>query len=179
MLQGTRASVPPVALEYAPWVVANLTLSRRPREHGAPPAWDNVLYGSPSLGYVSATHQSVGMPREATVWTWYHALVDTPALAARRALETTPWTTWRDRILADLARAHPDVAACTTRLDVWRWGHAMARPVPGVLRRRAALEAWQPAPRVFVAHADVSGFSIFEEAQWQGVRAADAVARTL
>jgi glycine/D-amino acid oxidase-like deaminating enzyme len=180
VLQGARASSAlPVTIDYAPWVVANLTLSRRPREHGAPPAWDNVLYGSTSLGYVSATHQSVGMPRDATVWTWYHALVDAPSLTARRALETTPWATWRDRILADLARAHPDVAACTTRLDVWRWGHAMARPVPGVLTRRAALEAWQPAPRVFVAHADVSGFSIFEEAQWQGVRAAEAVARTL
>jgi hypothetical protein len=48
-----------------------------------------------------------------------------------------------------------------------------------VLDRRAVAEAWRPADRVLVAHADVSGFSLFEEAQWQGVRAADAVARTL
>jgi glycine/D-amino acid oxidase-like deaminating enzyme len=169
----------PVTTEYAPWVVANLTLDRRPKERGAPPAWDNVLYGSASLGYVSATHQSVAQPRDATVWTWYHAVVDRPAKDARTWLEQRPWSAWRDEILADLARAHPDVAECVTRLDVWRWGHAMARPLPGLLARTATLADWRPAPGVFVAHADVSGFSIFEEAQWQGVRAAERAARTL
>lgn len=172
-------AVVPVAIEHAPWVVANLTLDRRPRERGAPPAWDNVLYDSASLGYVSATHQALAQPRDETVWTWYHAIVDRPALDARRLLEARPWTAWRDQVVADLARAHPDIAECVTRLDVWRWGHAMARPVPGVLARRAQLEAWRPAERVHVAHGDVSGFSLFEEAQWQGVRAAEAAARTL
>ena len=169
----------PVVTEYAPWVVANVTLARRPRERGAPPAWDNVLYDSPSLGYVSATHQSLEHPRDETVWTWYHALVDRPARDARRQLEADPWSAWRDFVLADLARAHPDIHACVTHIDIWRWGHAMARPVPGVLARRARLEMWRPADRVFLAHADVSGFSIFEEAQWQGVRAATQAARTL
>ncbi len=169
----------PVTTEYAPWVVANLTLDRRPRERGAPPAWDNVLYGSASLGYVSATHQSVAQPRDATVWTWYHAVVDRPARDARAWLEQRPWSGWRDEILADLARAHPDVAECVTRLDVWRWGHAMARPVPGLLARTASLDEWRPAPGVLVANADVSGFSIFEEAQWQGVRAAERAARLI
>jgi phytoene dehydrogenase-like protein len=172
-------AVPPIGTEYAPWVVANLTLHRRPRERGAPPAWDNVIYGSSSLGYVSATHQSLARPRDETVWTWYHAIVDRPAVEARRWLEARSWSDWRDAILADLRRAHPDIADCVARVDVWRWAHAMARPVPGVLRRRATAEAWRPAERIVVAHADVSGFSIFEEAQWQGVRAADAAARTL
>ena len=55
---------------YAPWMVANLTLRRahnapvaaapvpaHARGGGFPPAWDNVLIESPSLGYVVATHQ--------------------------------------------------------------------------------------------------------------------------
>ncbi len=50
----------PITLEYAPWVVANLTLDRVPQERGAELAWDNVIYGSRSLGYVNATHQSLG-----------------------------------------------------------------------------------------------------------------------
>jgi glycine/D-amino acid oxidase-like deaminating enzyme len=169
----------PVRTEYAPWVVANLTLDRRPRERGAAPAWDNVLYDSPSLGYVTATHQSLATPGDASVWTWYQALTDRPAMEARTLLERRPWAEWRDLVLADLARAHPDVASCVARVDVWRWGHAMARPVPGVLARREALATWRPAERLFVAHADVSGFSIFEEAQWQGVQAAVAAVRTL
>jgi phytoene dehydrogenase-like protein len=169
----------PVVTEYAPWVVANVTLDRRPRARGAPPAWDNVIYGSPSLGYVSATHQTLGPPRDETVWTWYHALVDVPAREARQRLEAPPWSAWRDLVLADLARAHPDIRECVTRIDLWRWGHAMARPVPGVLARRARLEAWRPAERLIPAHADVSGLSVFEEAQWQGVRAAQQAARAL
>ena len=43
--------------EYGAWMVANLTLKSRPKSKGFPFAWDNVLYDSPSLGYVVATHQ--------------------------------------------------------------------------------------------------------------------------
>jgi hypothetical protein len=56
-----------------------------------------------------------------------------------------------------------------------RFGHAMARPTVGAIlsaeRRRLATSR---GPLVF-ANADLSGFSIFEEAQYRGVRAADHV----
>ena len=55
----------------------------------------------------------------------------------------------------------------------------MARPTPAVRTRAKALQAWVPAPNVHIAHADMSGISLFEEAQWHGVHAAQAVARTL
>jgi phytoene dehydrogenase-like protein len=167
----------PVATDYAPWVVANITLDHWPSERGAPPSWDNVIYDSQSLGYVVATHQNLGQSDSRTVWTWYHAVVDRESAAARTWLRDTSWSWWRDHILADLARAHPDIADAVTRIDVRRWGHAMARPVPGALHRMAELRAWNPAPQMFVAHADMSGFSLFEEAQWWGVAAADAAAR--
>lgn len=170
---------PPVQLEYAPWVVANLTLDRRPEERGAALAWDNVIYDSSSLGYVSATHQRLSRQGPENVWTWYHAVSDRPAATARQWMASQPWSAWRDQILADLSRAHPDIADCVTRIDVRRWGHAMARPHPGLLVRNATLAAWRPAPGVFVAHADLSGISVFEEAQWHGVQAADAAVRRL
>jgi phytoene dehydrogenase-like protein len=169
----------PVSMEYAPWVVANITLDRRPQERGAPMSWDNVIYGSPSLGYVSATHQFVGRPGPQSVWTWYHAVVDRPAAEARTWLQQRPWSAWRDDIVGELSRAHPDIAECITRIDVRQWGHAMARPTPGVLTRNATLARWSPAPRVFMAHADLSGLSLFEEAQWHGVQAAERAARVL
>jgi phytoene dehydrogenase-like protein len=169
----------PVTLEYAPWVVANLVLDRLPAQNGSPLAWDNVLYDSPSLGYVNAAHQHLGAETLPTVWTWYHAVVDRPAREGRQWLQARPWAAWRDQIVADLARAHPDIGECVVRIDIMRWGHAMARPTPGLLARTEALARWQPAPGLLVAHADLSGFSLFEEAQWHGVRAAQAAASRL
>ena len=86
-----------------------------------------------------------------------------------------PWEGWRDRVLGDLRRAHPDLDECVTRLDVWRWGHAMVKPVPGMVfgedRRRAA----RPIGDLHFAHCDLSAMALFEEAHWQGVRAAEEV----
>lgn len=142
-------------------------------------AWDNVIYGSSALGYVNAQHQQLGTPQTTQLWTWYHALTDRPALAARQQLRDTPWSAWRDHIIADLQRAHPDIAQRLVRIDIRRWGHAMARPVPGALARVQALREWEPGPRLFMAHADLSNLSLFEEAQWHGVAAADRVVRAL
>lgn len=169
----------PVVTEYASWVVANLTLRRAPLERGASPAWDNVIYGSPSLGYVDAGHMSLGTRPSRRVWTWYHAVVDRPAVDGRRWLQQQPWSAWRDRIVADLSPAHPDIAGCIERIDVMRWGHAMARPVPGLLERTTRLQQWRPGPQIAVAHADLSSLSLFEEAQWHGVAAATTVLRAL
>jgi hypothetical protein len=168
---------PPVAWDYAPWLVANITLDRRPAaddERDAPPAWDNVIASSPALGYVDAAHQQLA-EREGpgTVWTWYHALADEPPRAARRRLAAMTWRDCAESALADLERAHPDVRACAARVDVRRYGHAMPRPVPGFLATHRPW--WHPPPeaRVFWANSDVSGLSLFEEAQDRGVRAAE------
>ena len=74
----------------------------------------------------------------------------------------------------DLSRAHPDIRACVSRIDIMRLGHAMPRPVPGFLSApgRAAMQAGHDG--VFYAHSDVSGLPLFEEAQYRGVTAADA-----
>ena len=58
-------------------------------------------------------------------------------------------------------------------MDVRRSAHAMPRPVPGFLAARATL--WDPPrdARVLYANSDVSGLSLFEEAQYRGVAAAE------
>lgn len=170
---------PPVGqFEYSPWLTANLVLDRQPRERSSEPAWDNVIYDSPTLGYVVATHQSLRSFEGPTVWTFYWALARGPAARNRQLLLGAEWSYWKEAILNDLARAHPDIRQCVARIDVMRFGHAMVRPRIGFLsseeRRRAA--EW-PGP-VFFAHSDLSGFSIIEEAQYRGVTAADrALAR--
>jgi glycine/D-amino acid oxidase-like deaminating enzyme len=167
----------PPGFAYSPWLTANLTLDRWPRERGVGPAWDNVIRDSPALGYVVATHQSLRTFEERTVWTYYWALADEPPPAARRRLLAAGWRGCAEAILADLERAHPDVRDCVSRVDVMRLGHAMVRPAPGFLATRTATPYEAPAgplrERLFFANSDLSGLSLFEEAQYRGVVAAD------
>lgn len=165
------------AFRYAPWLVANLHLVAPPPDPGpAAPAWDNVLYESPGLGYVVATHQALGPQPPATVWTYYRSFPGPDPAASRRWLLAAPWPTLRDAVLADLGRAHPDLPSHVRRLDVMRYGHAMVRPEVGFVcgPARAAAARTLRGP-VHLAHADLSGFSLFEEAFDWGTRAAARV----
>ncbi|MEO0322401.1 MAG: NAD(P)-binding protein [Myxococcota bacterium] len=166
------------AFRYGPWVVANLALRDRPRGRGAPPAWDNVIYGSPSLGYVSATHQR-GRDHGPTVWTWYYALAGADERAERERLEAATFEDWAQVILSDLTPAHPDLAAQVARVDVWRWGHAMVQPRVGFLEGGKRQHRAAPLGAIHFAHSDLSGVALFEEAFDQGVRAADEVLAAL
>jgi phytoene dehydrogenase-like protein len=170
-----------LAGDYAPWLVANLHLSDFPEERrGAPPAWDNVLHDSPGLGYVVATHQLIRRRLSATVLTYYRALHELAPAAGRQLLLDTSREAWAEGILAELEGVHPDIRRLTTRLDVFRNGHAMRRPVPGSLwgEERRRLADFR-SRHLTLAHADLSGFSLFEEAQYRGVVAADRVLASL
>jgi glycine/D-amino acid oxidase-like deaminating enzyme len=159
--------------EYSPWLTANITLERLPRSYDLEPAWDNVIMNSPTLGYVDATHQSLRTHLERRVWTFYWALAEGAPSQNRYLLLNKDWQYWREAILTDLERVHPDIRSCVSRIDIMRMGHAMVRPKVGAIfsterRRFARLEG-----RLLFANSDLSGFSIFEEAQYRGVRAAE------
>ncbi len=184
-------------LRYAPWLVANVHV-RAPladNARGAAPSWDNVIYGTRSLGYVDARHQSLDPTPSATVLSWYRPLA--PGIYAapgtygggtgRRQLQERPWPSWRDELLAELSVPHPDIASLATRIDITRYGHAMAIPAPGLLSqigllrpsdRRRQLSKLEQARvtsgRLSFAHADWSGYSIFEEAFTRGHAAGSA-----
>ncbi|RYF35231.1 MAG: hypothetical protein EOO26_01585 [Comamonadaceae bacterium] len=172
-------------LRYAPWLVANVHI-RAPladNAHGAAPSWDNVVFGTRGLGYVDARHQTFDPTPAATVLSWYRPLgpssYDTGD--GRRQLLERPWGGWRDELLAELSVPHPDLPALATRIDITRYGHAMAIPTPGLLSQvglqRASSQHGQQsgqaqarvtAGRLAFAHADWSGYSIFEEAFTRG-----------
>jgi hypothetical protein len=157
-------------------MVANLRVRDRPAARGFPLAWDNVLYDSPSLGYVVATHQT-GRDFGPTVLTYYLPLVDDDPAAARRRLLATRWDEWVERILADLTRAHPGLGDIVENVDVYLWGHAMVRPRPGFMWSEALAASARPLGRLRFAHTDLSGMALFEEAQHWGVRAAADILR--
>jgi hypothetical protein len=149
-----------------------------------------VVYGGAGLGYVNAAHQLLTQPGAAAqVLTWYGALgVETQA---RAALARQPWTHWRDRLLAELRPAHPDLPDRLRHLVLTPHPHAMATPVPGVLNKMSTYRnmvghsllskySFQPAsqtrteglggaaPRLWWAHGDWAGYSVFEECFTQG-----------
>jgi hypothetical protein len=110
-----------------------------------------------------------------TVWTFYWALAEGSPSANRALLLQKDWRYWSEATLHDLERVHPDIRDCVSRIDIMRMGHAMVRPVAGSIfdPRRRELAAGQG--RLLFANSDVSGLSIFEEAQFRGVEAAQKI----
>ena len=167
--------------EFGSWMVANLALRERPKPMSPrdfPLAWDNVLYESPSLGYVVATHQR-SIDRGPTVFTYYYPLCDENPRVARTRLLETDWQGWAEVTLADLSRAHHDIRDRVERLDVMRWGHAMIRPRTGFMWSQARREGARPFGSIHFAHSELSGVALFEEAFDVGLRVGDEVLKEL
>ncbi|MET0405000.1 MAG: FAD-dependent oxidoreductase, partial [Cystobacter sp.] len=169
------------AFQYGPWVVANLTLSEAPLSRGFPLSWDNVFYESKSLGYVVSTHQRLRMDTHGpTVLTWYLPMAGLDVKAEREKVLSAGYGDWEGLVMADLAPAHPGIAASAQRLEVMRWGHAMVRPVPGFVwgpERFAAQESL--GEHLHFAHSDLGALALFEEANWFGVKAAERALKGL
>ena len=166
-------------LHHAPWLVANVQIDQPLLARaGAAPSGDNVRYGATggsALGYVDAMHQSLRSHAGATVLSAYHVL----PVAERGALLAADAGAWRDRVLQELALVHPDIPLRAQRVDLMRWGHAMALPRPGVQRHPALLALRHQRGRVRFAHADLAGCSVFEEAFTAGCEVALAAPATL
>jgi len=164
---------------YAPWMVANFLLKRFPHElPDQPLCWDNVVYSEPGLGYVVSTHQDIRVrPPEKTVFSAYVALSDRDPVSARKwLLAATP-----EELLAlasaDLHTAYgSELASCVERVDITLRGHAMAAPLPRFRSNAGVRALREHEGRILFAHADLSGFSVFEEAAWWGCRAAQLAA---
>jgi len=159
---------------YAPWMVANVTVRGIPEGNGAALAWDNVCYNSESLGYVVANHQEINRHREKTVLTCYFPLTSGPPEAERKRAAGMSYDAWAGLIVKDLSYMHSGIENYIEELDVWVWGHAMPGPTPGFIWGKARFQAMRPLGRIFFAHSDMSGISIFEEAQYRGILAARA-----
>ena len=159
---------------YGSWLVANVHVKDRPANQGFPMAWDNVIRDSRSLGYVTATHQS-GVDYGPTVLTWYYPFADVDAVITRKQMMNLKWADWADVVLTDLRRAHPDIDALVTRVDIMCWGHAMVQPLPGFVWSPDREQASRPIGPIHFAGTDLSGVALLEEAVFHGVRAAEEI----
>jgi hypothetical protein len=161
---------------YSPWMVANITTNALQERQGESLCWDNVLYDSESLGYVEATHQLVQQYIPQKVLTYYLPLTKSNAMAERKKALALQHTDWVQLIINDLQKVHSNIRDAVQRIDVMVWGHAMIQPKLNCIHNPVRQQVAQPINnRIFFAHTDLAGISIFEEGFYQGIKAARGV----
>ena len=162
-------------------MVSNFSMSRFPRESkGEALSWDNVVSGSPSLGYVVATHQGIRTAHpDGTVLTAYTALGTADNAAKRRGLAKAPVAERLGLACQDLDAAYgADWRRWCTGAELTVHGHAMPVPSPGFLDEPIAARARQALKdkqSLLFAHSDLSGYSVFDEASFWGVQTAKSL----
>lgn len=159
---------------YSPWLTVNLLVNHF---SAMEPAWDNVSFGSKSLGYVVAQHQESGKLPHARTLTFFHAFDADDTLVSRRKLLSMSEREVFDFALAEIRRPHPEIEEHVEEAGIYRWAHAMIRPRPGFITGQERQRLNQIDTNFFGAHSDLSGMSNFEEAQFQGIEAAKRVMR--
>jgi len=164
-------------LEYTPWLVANLLLTECPDHDAKSLAWDNLVHGSWSLGFVNGHHfVTPGKdPEETFGLTFYACFSGERRDPIRRDLLELDWATWARLIVDELEHALPDARRQIERLDIWRWGHGMVRPAPGLLWGGTRDALCRPLGRIHFAGNDAGVLPLYEEAVYQGVKAAEEV----
>jgi NAD(P)-binding Rossmann-like domain len=169
---------------YQPWLVANFLFQHHlPEATGAELAWDNIVHQSKGLGFVNAKHQEFNIAASIVrpqLFTAYHAMVDTEPLEARRWLAQCS-----DKELLDLTAA--DLLQTYGRW-FWRYlraahitvrGHGMPSPRPGYLSNKLRGDLGNETGAILYANADLSGYSVFEEAAYWGRLAAFRILHSL
>lgn len=157
---------------YSPWLLATLTL-RNEFGGGEELAWDNVIFGAEGLGYINDQHQNLNQNTGEKVITYYRSFSTADSKMARKRLHYMKDEALKKLVLDDLRLAHPEIEAHIIEIQFHKLGHGMISPVPDFIFGSEIQLAKEPIDdKIFFAHTDLSGISIFEEAFHQGIRAA-------
>ncbi len=158
------------AFHYAPWLVATLTLSEKLTSSSVAMCWDNVIFKGKGLGYINTQHQHLAQKTAKNVITYYCAFDGEDSLKIRRDLYKKSEQDWIKFIVKDLSQAHPNIESLIENVEIQLWGHGMISPKPNFIfgeNRESAAKTIEN--RIFFAHSDLSGMSLFEEAFHQGI----------
>jgi hypothetical protein len=159
--------------QYQPWVVANFLFKHHlPEALGAELAWDNIVHQSKGLGFVNAKHQEFNAATsfvKPQLLTAYHAVVEKEPLEARRWLAQCTDKELLELTASDLVQTYGrwfwsylQAAHITVR------GHGMPSPRPGYLSNKLRSDLGNETGSILYANADLSGYSVFEEAAYWG-----------
>ena len=164
--------------QYVPWLLATLTLKN---EFGGEEelAWDNVIYGAEGVGYIYDQHQNLNQNLGEKVITYYRSFSEKDLKKARRKLFNLKENELKKLVLDELKIAHPLIEDYLLEIQFHKLGHAMISPVPNQIFGKEAENARKNINgKIFFAHTDLSGISIFEEAFHQGTNAAKQMLKT-
>ena len=160
------------SFQYVPWLLTTITLKN---EFGGDEelAWDNVIYGSSGLGYIYDQHQNINQVLGEKVITYYKSFSTNDCKKARKKLYSMKEAELKTLVLEDLKKAHPLIEDFILEMQFHKIGHAMIAPVPNqIFGENTRLTKESIDGKIFFAHSDLSGISIFEEAFYQGIRTA-------
>ncbi|MBL7542170.1 MAG: NAD(P)-binding protein [Bdellovibrionaceae bacterium] len=164
--------------DYYSWVVANVTL-KLPANELNKLHWDNVRFGSKSLGYVHARHQELRARTDGTtVLTLYWPLYEKnhTATEIRKKISGMSWQQWAQQVVSEFEFMHPGISKHIRNVDVKVHGHAMMGPRIGRMQKVFTTRSrYQNKKGIFFSHTDNSGMSLFEEAHFWGHQTAREV----
>lgn len=163
---------------YHPWLIDTIQLKPSFFE-AQKPAWDNVLFGSPSLGYIFNGHQETALPVQNCNITFFHAFSAQNPAESRKYLETAGNQNLMAGVMRDLEKMHPEIKNYVLSHHLHIWGHGMASPGINSLWNPQRIETHKAPARMAFAHTDISGISIFEEGFYQGIEAANKILKEL
>ncbi|GHA68485.1 monooxygenase [Formosimonas limnophila] len=167
-----------VELERSAWQVSNFLMKRLPDESTpSSMAWENIVYGSPSLGFVNASNQLIRRHVDApVVLSAYHAYAHESPTQARQRLIKQDVDELFEVAAQDLNAVYgKHWLRQLERVEITLRGHAMASPTVGFLSHQRLNSLRSLDGRIILAHSDLSGLSVFEEAAWWGNRAANVI----
>ncbi|WP_276378972.1 NAD(P)/FAD-dependent oxidoreductase [Flavobacterium sp. H4147] len=164
------------SFHYTPWLLATLTVDDLSDNSSFPLSWDNVIYDAKGLGYVYAQHQALNQVQEKKIITYYYSFSSGDLKKTRREIYKKDKEYWKQLVFNDLKIAHPDIEEYTEEMEVFLLGHGMISPVPDFIFGNAKKQASQNiGNKIYFAHTDLSGISIFEEAFHQGINVVNQI----
>jgi hypothetical protein len=135
-----------------------------------------VIHGNESLGYVVADHNLVDHHQPIHNITYYIPYAEGQPADIRQQLSAFTHEQWVAKMVAELSVVHPDIRMNLEELNVMIWGHAMCQPRPGMIFNGLRKILREPIDKkIFFAHTDLAGISIFEEGFYQGLRVAKEI----
>ncbi len=158
--------------QHHPWLVTAVVLTKKPASIGLELAWDNVRFGTKGLGYIYDQHQNLTTYEEMHVISVYLAFDKQGAETERKALFKKTDEELKKLVLAELVSMHPDIEKDIVSMSFQLWGHGMVSSYPGSLKQFFTFnEKNKQSQKLFLAHTDYAGYSVFEEGFQMGINA--------
>ena len=166
-----------VGSQFNPWVLINLKVKKSVLENNSYLAWDNVRFGSDSLGYINSSHQLLSAESEFVNITFYHAFSSALAKEERAKL----WKKTKEELLQialeDIGKMHANFSSYVEEAHIKILGHGMVGPRVNYIWKDRNKIYDRDNSSIIMAHTERAGISIFEEAFHQGQQAAEKILR--